>query len=430
MKKFNSAKIHRFNREKEVLPEANKRNILITSALPYVNNVPHLGNVIGCVLSADVYARYCRLRGYNTLYVAGTDEYGAATEMKAIQEKCTPQQICDKYYKLHKMIYDWFDIDCDNFGRTTTPEQTKIAQDIFMKLHENKYLLTDTLEQSYCESCKTFLADRFIRGKCPLCHFEDAKGDQCDGCGKLLNPTELVDPKCQICNNQPVVKQAKHVFIDLPQLQENLEKWIEKASEAGFWNSNSKTTTQAWIKTGLKPRCITRDLKWGTPVPLEEFKNKVFYVWFDAPIGYLSITATLTKNWEKWWKNPEQVKLYQFMGKDNIPFHTVIFPCTLIGTKENWTMLHHISTTEYLNYEDGKFSKSRGVGVFGDNAIETQIPPEIWRYYLLINRPERSDTLFTWKDFGVKINNELLTNIGNLTQRSFKLIFSKFNAVR
>jgi methionyl-tRNA synthetase len=170
-------------------------------------------------------------------------------------------------------------------------------------------------------------------------------------------------------------------------------------------------------------------LKWGTPVPLEEFKDKVFYVWFDAPIGYLSITATYTKHWEKWWKNPEQVKLYQFMGKDNIPFHTVIFPCTLLGTKENWTMLHHISTTEYLNYEDGKFSKSRRVGVFGDNAMETNIPSEIWRYYLLTNRPEKADTLFTWKDFGVKINNELLTNIGNLTQRSLKLIFSKFDAV-
>ena len=429
LKAFNEAKIHRLSKGKEILPEPNKRNILITSALPYVNNVPHLGNVIGCVLSADVFARYCRLRGYNSIYIAGTDEYGAATEMKALEEKCTPQEICDKYYKLHKHIYDWFDIDCDNFGRTTTPEQTQIAQDIFLKLQANKFLFNDTLEQYFCESCKTFLADRFIRGKCPLCSFLDAKGDQCDGCGKLLNPTELVDPKCQICNKHPVLKKAKHVFIDLPLLQENLEKWVAKASEAGFWNNNSKTTTQSWIKTGLKARCITRDLKWGTPVPLEEFKDKVFYVWFDAPIGYLSITATYTKNWEKWWKNPEQVKLYQFMGKDNIPFHTVIFPCTLIGTKENWTMLHHISTTEYLNYEDGKFSKSRKVGVFGDNAIETGIPSEIWRFYLLINRPEKADTLFTWKDFGVKINNELLMNIGNLSQRSCKLLFSKFEGV-
>ena len=411
------------DKSKIVLPESGKKNVLITSALPYVNNVPHLGNIIGCVLSADVYARYCRLRGYNTVYICGTDEYGTATETKALQEGLTPKEICDKYHEIHKRIYDWFDIDFDYFGRTTTQQQTDIAQEIFMKLYNNKQLFEEDVEQSYCTSCSKFLADRFVRGNCPFCNYEDARGDQCDSCGKLVTPEELVSPRCYVCNSTPERRTSRHVFLNLPNIKDRLENWIQESSQKGRWSSNCLKTTFGWIRDGLKPRCITRDLKWGTPVPLAEFAEKVFYVWFDAPIGYLSITANYTRDWERWWKDPNSdVDLVMFMGKDNVPFHTVIFPSTLIATDEPYKLLNKISTTEYLNYEAGKFSKSRGSGVFGDDAIETGIPCEIYRYYLLSNRPETSDTIFKWSDLAERTNNELLPNLGNLCNRVLQFI--------
>ncbi|KAJ8449654.1 hypothetical protein Cgig2_001310 [Carnegiea gigantea] len=358
-----------------ILPVPGKRNVLITSALPYVNNVPHLGNIIGCVLSADVFARYCRLRGYNTIYICGTDEYGTATETKAMEENCTPKQICDK-----------------------------------------------------------FLADRLLEGVCPTpgCNYESARGDQCEKCGKLLNPTDLKDPKCKMCQSTPHIRDTNHLFLELPLLKDKLEEYISKMSEAGSWSQNAIQITSTWLKEGLRPRCITRDLKWGVRVPHEKFSDKVFYVWFDAPIGYVSITACYTPDWEKWWKNPENVELYQFMGKDNVPFHTVMFPCTLLGTGESWTLMKTISVTEYLNYEDGKiiaipyvtgkFSKSKGVGVFGNDAKDTKIPVEVWRYYLLTNRPEVSDTTFSWTDLQAKLNSELLSNLGNFVNRVLSFI--------
>jgi len=427
---LNKCKIRRLTKGKEILPRADKKNILITSALPYVNNVPHLGNIIGCVLSADVYARFCRLRGYNTIYICGTDEYGTATETKALKENKTPQEICDYYHKIHKECYDWFDCDFDYFGRTSTEQQTKACQDIFLKLHKNNLLVENTLTQPHCDTCNRFLADRFVHGTCPHCQYNDARGDQCDGCDKLLEPTELINPKCELCNSTPVIKETKHLFLDLPTIAPELEKWVEESSVKGGWSNNSIQTTKTWLKQGLKPRCITRDLKWGVSVPLAGYENKVFYVWFDAPIGYISITANYTSGWEQWWKNQENVKLVQFMGKDNVPFHTVIFPSTLIGSQDNYTLLHHISTTEYLNYEAGlMFSKSRGTGVFADAARETRILPEVWRYYLLINRPEQSDTEFNWEDLATKINNELVANLGNLCNRSLKFIYDKFDKV-
>jgi methionyl-tRNA synthetase len=406
-----------------------QKNILITSALPYVNNVPHLGNIIGCVLSADVYARYCRLKGYNTLYICGTDEYGTATETKALEEKISCQALCDKYHKLHKEIYEWFNVSFDFFGRTTTEHQTTIAQDIFNKLNANNYLMEDSVSQLYCNQCKRYLADRYVEGTCPLCKYTDARGDQCDGCGKLLNATELINPRCKLDGNAPVTKSSSHMFLKLNELQKECEDFVKNSSTNGKWPTNGLAITNAWLKEGLKPRCITRDLKWGTPVPLPSMKEKVFYVWFDAPIGYLSITANFTSDWESWWKNPDNVKLYQFMGKDNIPFHTVIFPCSLIGTKEKYTLLHHVSTTEYLNYEGGKFSKSRNVGVFGNNVKDSGIPVSVWRYYLLSNRPEANDSVFMWDDFVAKTNSELLANLGNFASRAVKFVSVKFNGV-
>ncbi|GHU95121.1 methionine--tRNA ligase [Spirochaetia bacterium] len=289
-----------------------------------------------------------------------------------------------------------------------------------------------TIEQLHCDHCGRFLADRYIRGTCPHCGSADARGDQCEACGKLLDPTELKEPKCSACGSTPTLKSTRHLYIDLPKIKDRLEAWIKTASEKGFWANNAIQMTQAWIRDGLRERAITRDLKWGIPVPKAGFENKVFYVWFDAPIGYISITGNLgaetpkSQDWhafvDDWWKNPNEVELFQFIGKDNIPFHTVIFPSSLLGSGDNWTMLHHMSSTEYLNYESGKFSKSRGIGVFGTDVMETGIAADIWRFYIFYNRPEKADALFTWKDFQEKVNGELIGNLGNLVNRTLSFV--------
>lgn len=369
--------------------------------------------------------RYCKARGIPTLFVCGTDEYGTATETKALEEGVTPQQLCDKYNAIHADVYKWFNIDFDIFGRTPTTQQTDIAQDIFTKLHKNGYLEERTTIQPYCEKHESFLADRFVEGECPLCGYIDARGDQCDKCGKLLDPLDLIKPRCKLDGATPVPRETKHVFILLDKLQPAIQEWAKESSAKGDWSNNGIVITESWLKEGLKPRGITRDLKWGTAVPLPGYDKKVLYVWFDACIGYVSITANYTDEWEKWWRDPENVQLYQFMGKDNVPFHTVIFPGSQIGTGDKWTMLHHLSTTEYLNYENGKFSKSRNIGVFGNNAKDTGIPPDVWRYYLLKSRPESGDSEFEWKAFIDSNNNELLKNLGNFVNRIVKFVNAK-----
>lgn len=403
------------------------KKILITSALPYVNNVPHLGNIIGCVLSADVFARYCKSKGCKCIYVCGTDEYGTATEIKALEDNVSPKEICNKYYEIHKKVYEWFNIDFDIFGRTSTPKHTEITQGIIRELYDKGYLVEGESEQWYDTDAKMFLADRYLEGTCPFCGYEDARGDQCDKCGHLLHADELKNPISKISGTRPVVKKTNHLYIDLSQFEDELSKWIEQRSKEGSWSENSYKIAKSWIDNGLRKRAITRDLKWGVEVPVRGFEDKVVYVWFEAPIGYISITANLTDDWKAWWQNPEDVQLYQFMGKDNVPFHTVIFPATLFGTDVDWTMLYHINTTEYLNYEGGKFSKSRGLGVFGTDAMESGIPADVWRYYLLTNRPETSDSDFTWEDFQDKNNNELLSNLGNLVNRTLVFLGRNFD---
>ncbi len=393
---------------------------LITSALPYVNNIPHLGNLIQ-VLSADVFARFCRMSDYETLYVCGTDEYGTATETKAREEGISPRQLCDRYNKIHDEIYRWFNIDFDHFGRTSSPQQTEIVQDIFRKVDAGGFITEHTIEQLYSEQSQMFLADRFVRGTCPHCAYHDARGDQCESCGKLLEPTELIDPKSVVDGTTPVIRQTTHLYINLPVLKDRLEEWMKTASVDGKWARNAIQMTQSWIRDGLKERAITRDLKWGIPVPKPGFENKVFYVWFDAPIGYISITAEFRPDWRSWWKNPDEVELFQFIGKDNIPFHTVIFPCSQLASGDKWTMLHHMSSTEYLNYESGKFSKSKGIGVFGTDARDTGIPADVWRFYIFYNRPETSDYTFTWADFQAIVNKELIGNFGNFVNRTLSL---------
>ncbi|KAJ2845643.1 methionine--tRNA ligase mes1, partial [Coemansia erecta] len=348
--------------------------------------------------------------------------YGTTTEIKALEENVSCQALCDKYNALHKDVYDWFNLSFDYFGRTTTEKQTEIVQNIFLKCYRNGFISEDVMDQPFCETCQRFLADRFVEGTCPKCGYEDARGDQCDKCSGVYNATELINPRCKLDNNTPVVRESRHLFLDLDKLQPKCEAYVDRAAAEGAWSSNGVAITRSWLKEGLRPRCITRDLKWGVPIPLDGFDAKVFYVWFDACIGYPSITANYTDDWEKWWKNPDNVKLYQFMGKDNVPFHTIVFPSTEIATGDNWTFLHHVSTCDYLNYESGKFSKSRGVGVFGNNARETGVPSDVWRYYLLASRPETSDTVFTWSDFVSRNNNELLANLGNLCNRVVKFL--------
>lgn len=418
---------------------------LVTSALPYVNNIPHLGNLIQ-MLSADVFARFCRSRGYETLYVCGTDEYGTATETKAQEDGVSPRELCDHYFEEHRKIYEWFAIDFDIFGRTSNEECTEITQMLYRRLEENNLIKEKTGKQLFCPKCQRFLADRYVSGVCPKCGSDKARGDQCDACGALIDPTELKDAKCAVCGAEPEVRETKHLYIDLPALAGRLEKWMEDASVRGRWSENAINITKAWIRDGLAERAITRDLKWGIPVPRAGYEDKVFYVWFNAPIGYISITKQLADelaasgresfDWKSWWRSEKcggdaalsDVELFQFIGKDNIPFHTVIFPCTLLGSEARedsqggWTKLFHMSSTEYLNYEDGKFSKSRNVGVFGSDAIESGIPADAWRFYIFYNRPERQDFQFTWKDFQEKLNSELVGNLGNLVNRTLLFV--------
>ncbi|CAE6414410.1 unnamed protein product [Rhizoctonia solani] len=405
-----------------VLPEEGEENVLITSALPYCNNVPHLGNIIGSTLSADVFARYNRARNRRTLYICGTDEYGTATETQALKEKITPRELCDRYSALHRETYDWFELSFDHFGRTSIPEQTQVCQEAYTNLSNNGMLQMQTKAQTYCEGCSKFLADRFVEGTCPHCGYEDARGDQCDGCTKTLDPVELINPRCLVDRSHKIItRDTAHMYVRLDLVQPRLEEWIKHSWKVGRWSPNSVINSEGEIidsrvKGGLRPSPITRDLTWGVPVPKTNDENsalmegKVLYVW-------------------RWWFNPNNVRLFQFMGKDNVYFHTVLWPGILFADGREWTRLHHLSTTEYLNYESGKFSKSRGVGVFGPGAKETGIPPAVWRYYLLASRPETSDSMFSWADFIAGNNNVLLKNFGNFVNRVIKFLTDQFNGV-
>ena len=371
--------------------------ILITSALPYVNNIPHLGNIIGCVLSADVYARYRRLNNDDVLFICGTDEYGTATETKAKEQNMTPREICNKYHKIHKEIYDWFNINFDIFGRTSNDDptdtnwsQTKLCHDIFNKLVDNNLIYEKEIEQLYSEDLNKFCADRYIKGTCPTCNYNDANGDQCDKCGKLHAATDLINPYYKLNPEFKLIKKkSSHLFLKLSVLQDELKDWFNRND--GSWTNVADAITKSWLNDDLHDRCITRDLEWGTPVPDtkkfgNKFKDKVFYVWFDAPIGYISITANKLDNWTNWWKN-EDVKLVNFMAKDNVPFHSIIFPACLIGTKDNYNLVNTIAAVDYLNYEDKKFSKSNNTGVFGDDAKNSGICSDMWRFHLIRVRP-------------------------------------------
>lgn len=387
--------------------------------MPYVNNIPHLGNLIGSVLSADCFARFARLDNNEVLFVLGTDEYGTTAQTKANEEGLTVRELVDKYFVIHKSIYDWFDVSYDCLGRSTSEKNKLITQEIFLKLYNNGLIVEKEIEQLFSEKSNQFLSDRFVEGTCPHCNYERARGDQCDKCGKLLDQKDLINPISVIDNSKPIMKKTKHLYVDLPKMQESLENFFKEKKEN--WSNQAISITEQWLKKGLDERSITRDLSWGIPVPLKGWENKVFYSWFDAPIAYIGITAEkLNDNYKLWWKD-KNVTLYQFMGKDNVPFHSIMFPSYLMGSNDNFILVDHLDSTAYLNYEDLKFSKSNKTGVFGDDAINSGIESDILRYYLFRMRPEDNDSEFTWDDFEAKINNELASNLGNFINRVISL---------
>lgn len=399
---------------------------IITSALPYVNNQPHLGNIIGCVLSADIYTRYCKKSGQECVYICGTDEYGTAIEMTAFVQNRKPLEICEENREIHEKIYKWFNIDFDFFGHTTTKEHTKNVQSFFLDIYANKGFTEQIIEQHYCQKCEMFLADRYIVGICKFCNFEGAKGDQCDGCGHTYKTTDLISPKCAICENIPCIKETKHLFFDFNLFRDQLENLYKSNSK--YWSENGKKITKAWLGQELLPRCMTRDLKnlWGVPVPLDGYEKKVFYVWFDAVIGYFTfLKEVLQDDFESWFNESE---LIQFMGKDNVFFHTIVFPSLIFATNKNYPVLKKLSVTEFLLFENKKFSKSNNHGIFGLDLIDNSLGTScLWRYYLSKIRPESCDTNFSFDHFTQVITADLNNNIGNFCNRVLKYIKNKLD---
>lgn len=408
----------------------NKTKYLITSALPYINGLPHLGHMVGCLLPSDVYARFMRMQGKDVLYICGTDEHGTASEVGALKAGMPVQEYCDSYHEKHKEIYKAFDLSFDYLGRTSTEQNKEMTYRIFSELDKNGYIEEKTIKQIFSVDDNQFLADRYITGTCPYCGYDKARGDQCENCTKVLEPTDLINAKSTISGSTNLeVRETKHLFIKLEALQPELKKWLE--TKEFTWPEVAYSIAQKWLKEGLQPRCITRDLKWGFTVNKEGYENKVFYVWFDAPIGYIGITKQWSdekpteRSWEDWWLKPDDVHYVEFMGKDNVPYHTITFPATLMGTGENWKLVDYLKGMSYLTFNGGKFSKSEKIGIFCDQAVE-EFPADYWRYWLMANAPESSDSSFTFEGFANTINKDLNDVLGNFINRVLKMTGSNF----
>ena len=403
--------------------------VLITSALPYINGVPHLGHMVGCLLPSDVYARYMRMMGNDVLYIVGTDEHGTTSEVGALKAGMEVQEYCDMNHKRHYNTYKDFGLSFDYFGRTSSEQNKEMTYHIFEQLDKNGFIEERTVKQVYSVDDKMFLADRYITGTCPHCGYEKARGDQCENCTKVLEPTDLINAKSTISGSSNLeVRETKHLFLNLPKVEPLLKEWL-KTKEA-FWPEVAYSIAQKWLKEGLQARCITRDLKWGFPVNKEGFEDKVFYVWFDAPIGYIGITKQWAdekpgeRNWKDWWYNAKDVRHVEFMAKDNVPYHSITFPATLLGTKEPWTQVDYLKGVSYLTFEGGKFSKSENRGVFAEDAVK-EFDADYWRYWLMSNIPESSDTSFTFDLFASVVNKDLNGVLGNFVSRVLKMTSSK-----
>ncbi len=406
--------------------------ILITSALPYINGVPHLGHMVGCLLPSDVYARFMRMQENEVLYIVGTDEHGTTSEVGALKAGMKVEDYCLMNHKRHYQTYKDFNLSFDYFGRTSSEQNKELTYRIFEALDKNGFIEERVVKQIYSIDDQMFLADRYITGTCPYCGYDKARGDQCENCTKVLEPTDLINPKSTISGSTNLeVRESKHLFLNLPKIEPTLREWL-KTKEA-FWPEVAYSIALKWLKEGLEPRCITRDLKWGFPVNKKGYEDKVFYVWFDAPIGYIGITKQWAdedpqnRDWKDWWYDAKDVYYVEFMGKDNVPYHTITFPATLLGTGEPYKKVDFLKGASYLTYEGGKFSKSENRGIFAEDAVK-EFPADYWRYFLMSNMPESSDTNFSFDLFAGTVNKDLNGVLGNFAQRVLKMTASKIGS--
>ena len=401
------------------------KRTLITSALPYANGPVHIGHLAGVYVPADIYARYLRLKGEETLFVGGSDEHGIPITIRARKEGVTPQDIVDRYHELIKKSFEEFGISFDIYSRTTSDVHKKTASDMFLKIYENGGFQEIESEQYYDEEAGQFLADRYITGACPHCSNQRAYGDQCEQCGTSLSPTDLINPKSALSGSIPVMRKTKHWYLPLNEHEAWLREWILK--EHKEWKSNVYGQCKSWLDLGLQPRAVSRDLDWGIPVPLKDAEGKVLYVWFDAPIGYISNTKELLPDdWEKWWKD-ENTKLIHFIGKDNIVFHCIVFPA-MLKAEGSYILPENVPANEFLNLENDKISTSRNWAVWLHEYLE-EFPgkQDVLRYALTANAPETKDNDFTWKDFQARNNNELVAVLGNFINRALVLTQKYFD---
>ena len=415
--------------------EENKKfkRTTVTSALPYANGGVHIGHLAGVYVPADIYVRYLRLKGEEVMFIGGSDEHGVPVTMRARKEGITPQDVVDRYHKMIKDSFEKFGISFDVYSRTTSETHHKFASDFFRKLYDEGKLVEETSKQYYDEEAKQFLADRYITGECPHCHNEGAYGDQCEKCGRDLSPTELINPKSTISGSQPVLKETKNWYLPLNEYQEWLKQWILEGHKE--WRPNVYGQCKSWLDMDLQPRARTRDLDWGIPVPVEGAEGKVLYVWFDAPIGYISNTKELCESnperwgtWQKWWQD-EDTRLVHFIGKDNIVFHCLIFP-VMMKAHGGYIMPDNVPANEFLNLENDKISTSRNWAVWLHEYLE-DMPgkQDVLRYVLTANAPETKDNNFMWKDFQERNNSELVAIYGNFVNRALQLTKKYFNSI-
>ena len=403
------------------------KRTLVTAALPYANGGVHIGHLAGVYVPSDIYVRYLRLKGEPVLFICGSDEHGVPVTMRARKEGCTPQDVVDRYHHLIKKSFEDFGISFDAFGRTSSETHHRVASEFFRHLYDKGIFLEKESEQYYDEEAKTFLADRYIMGECPHCHAEGAYGDQCEKCGSALSPTELINPHSTVSGSKPVMKKTKHWYLPLDQDQPWLEQWI--LNEHKEWRPNVYGQCKSWLDTGLQPRAVSRDLDWGIPVPVEGAEGKVLYVWFDAPIGYISNTIDIRPDdWQLWWKD-DSTRLVHFIGKDNIVFHCIVFPSMLKG-EGSYILPDNVPANEFLNLEDKKISTSRNWAVWLHEYNE-EFPgkQDVLRYVLTANAPETKDNNFTWKDFQARNNNELVAVYGNFVNRALQLTKKYYQGV-
>lgn len=400
---------------------------LVTAALPYANGGVHIGHLAGVYVPADIYVRYLRLKKREVLFICGSDEHGVPVTIRARKEGCTPQEVVDRYNKVIKESFEGFGISFDFFGRTTSEVHRQTASDFFRTLYEKGEFVEKESEQYYDEEAHTFLADRYITGECPHCHAEGAYGDQCEKCGTALSPTELINPKSTVSGSQPVLRKTKHWYLPLDKHQQWLEPWITEQHKE--WRTNVMGQCKSWFDMGLQPRAVSRDLDWGIPVPVEGADGKVLYVWFDAPIGYISNTKELLPNdWEKWWKS-DDTRLIHFIGKDNIVFHCIVFP-SMLKAEGSYILPDNVPSNEFLNLEDDKISTSRNWAVWLDEyLVDFPGKQDVLRYVLTANAPETKDNNFTWKDFQARNNNELVAVYGNFVNRALQLTQKYYEGV-